>query len=57
MLERPIDADVYLTLRKLYDHMVTDKNDLTSLIETATTIANEALAAQAENASWLNEQW
>lgn len=57
MLERPIDADVYLTLRKLYDQMLTDKTDLTSLIETATTIANDALAAQAESASWSTEQW
>lgn len=57
MLERPIDADVYLTIRKLYDQMVTDKTDLTSLIDTATQIANDALAAQVESASWSNEQW
>lgn len=57
MLERPIDADVYLTIRKLYDQMVTDKTDLTSLIDTATQTANDALAAQAENASWSTEQW
>ena len=57
MIERPIDADVYLTIRKLYDLIVLNKTDLSALIDNATQIANDALAAQAENASWLNEQW
>lgn len=57
MIERPIDADVYLTIRKLYDLIVMNKTDLSALIDNATQIANDALAAQAENASWLNEQW